>query len=68
MMRRTAVDMENSEQLVNGGDAYSQVYYSRGKKLGFGCCLILSYGFFYALGFYAGYMEEGKCDGSGGLF
>ena len=65
MIRRTAVDMENSEQLVNGGDAYSQVYHSRRKKLGFGCCLILSYVFFYFLGFYAGYMEEGKCDGSG---
>ena len=63
-MRSNAVDMENSENLLNGGDPYSQLYYYRGKKLGYLCCLIISYGFFYALGFYTGYMDKDKCDGS----
>ena len=68
MMRRTAVDMENSESLSKWRRCLLTGISFTGKKLGLGCCLILSYGFFYALGFYAGYMEEDKCDGSNGLF
>ena len=71
MLRQTAVDMENTENtthLLNREDGYSVFYNSRRKNLGLGCCLILSYSFFYVLGFYGGYMSEGRCDGSYSLF
>ena len=68
MLRQTAVDMENTEELISKEDGYSLFYESRRKNLGLGCCLILSYSFFYALGFYGGYMKDGKCDGSHSLF
>lgn len=68
MLRQTAVDMENTEDLLSKNDGYSMFYNSRRKNLGLGCCLILSYSFFYVLGFYGGYMGEGKCDGSDSLF
>ena len=64
MLRQTAVDMENTEVMINKDDGYSMFYESRIKNLGLGCCLILSYTFFYVLGFYGGYMSEDKCDGS----
>ena len=67
MLRQTAVDMENTEALINKDDGYSIFYDSRRKNLGLGCCLILSYTFFYVLGFYGGYMSEGRCDGSTNL-
>jgi len=68
MLRQTAVDMENTEDLLSKNDGYSIFYESRRKNLGLGCCLILSYSFFYVLGFYGGYMSEGKCNGSDSLF
>ena len=67
MLRQTAVDMENTEALISKDDGYSMFYESRKKNLGLGCCLILSYTFFYVLGFYGGYMSEEKCDGSTNL-
>jgi len=63
MLRQTAVDMENTEDLISKDDGYSMFYDSRRKNLGLGCCLILSYTFFYVLGFYGGYMSEERCDG-----
>ena len=68
MLRQTAVDMENTEELLSKDDGYSTFDESRRKNFGLGCCLILSYSFFYVLGFYGGYMSEGKCDGSYSLF
>jgi hypothetical protein len=68
MLRQTAVDMENTEELISKDDGYSLFYASRRKNLGLGCCLILSYSFFYVLGFYGGYMSDGMCDGSNNLF
>jgi len=67
MLRQTAVDMENTEAMISKDDGYSMFYDSRRKNLGLGCCLILSYTFFYVLGFYGGYMSEGRCDGSNNL-
>ena len=48
MLRQTAVDMENTEALINKDDGYSMFYHSRRKNLGLGCCLILI--LFYVLG------------------
>ena len=68
MLRKTAVDMENTEDLMSKDDGYSLFYESRRKNLGFSCCLIISYSFFYVLGFYGGYIADEKCDGSHSLF
>ena len=67
MLRQTAVDMENTEAFISKDDGYSLFYKSRKKNLGLGCGLILSYTFFYVLGFYGGYVSEGGCDGSTNL-
>ena len=62
-MRQSAVDMENTENLLEGEDAYTVVYKSRKKHLTMICFLCISYGMFFSLGFYAGYMND-LCDGS----
>jgi len=61
MIRQSAVDMENSENLL-GEDPNVSVYNARAKYIGITCCLILSYGMFFSLGFYEGSVIS--CDGS----
>ncbi len=68
MMRHTAVDMENTENLLlDKGDGYSLSYNSRKKCIGTFCLLFLSHGLTYGLGFYNGY-KVSNCDGSESLF
>ena len=61
MMRHTAVDMENSENLL--GPSEDSLFYSRKKCVVTACLLILSYGLSYGLGVYTGY-KANDCDGS----
>ena len=64
MLRQTAVDMENSENLLDG----ETIVYNHGKKyLVGGCCLVISYGISFALGFFSGY-NSNICDGSWSFF
>ena len=65
MMRHTAVDMENSENLL--GPSEDSFFYSRKKCVVTACLLILSYGLSYGLGVYTGY-KANDCDGSGLTF
>ena len=62
-MRQSAVDMENTQNLLEGEDAHTIIYKSRKKYLTMICFLGISYAMFFSLGFYAGYMNE-VCDGS----
>lgn len=64
MLRQTAVDMENSQNLLDGE---TFVYNHRGKYLVGGCCLIISYGIFFTLGFFSG-LNSNVCDGSWSFF
>ena len=64
MLRQTAVDMENSQNLLDGETI---VYNSRCNSLFKGCCLVLSYTFLVGLGFYIGF-NANSCDGSNGIF
>ena len=61
-MRQTAVDMENTENLM-GNDGYSGAYNARRKHLVITCCLLMSYGVVFLLGFYLAYSMD-VCDGS----
>jgi hypothetical protein len=65
MLRQSAVDMENSQNLLGEG-VDGSVYQARAKYLGITCCLILSYGMFFSLGFYEGYLAsyDGSLDGT----
>ncbi len=67
MMRHTAVDMENSENLLDKDDGHPLFYNSRKKCVMTACLLILSYGLSYGLGVYTGY-KANNCDGSGLTF
>ena len=60
MIRQSAVDSKN---LLEGEEAHTVIYKSRKKYLTMVCFLGISYGIFFSLGFYAGYMNE-VCDGS----
>lgn len=64
MLRQTAVDMENSQNLLDGETI---VYNSMSKDLCKGFCILLSYSFLVGLGFYIG-INANSCDGSNGLF
>ena len=67
MLRQTAVDMENSEQLLKSGDAETLIYKHRGRCMMKTCCLFISYLMFFGLGGYIGYYAN-NCDGSGLFF
>lgn len=66
MMRQTAVDMENSENLIKINDGYSEVYFTKTRKCK--CpffILIISHLLLYGFGFYSGYLySENSLDGS----
>lgn len=61
MMRHTAVDMEQNNQLL---DPESYVYNIRQKYMCRACLLIIYTGIFTSLGFYAGYTTN-MCDEDG---
>ena len=65
-MRRSAIDMENSENLLEGGTE-KIVYNSRKKYMIGTCCLVLSYCMVFGLGFFVGYNSDLE-DGSSGFF
>ena len=60
LTRHSAIDMENSENLLGDGPD-SSVYNSRAKYVFVTCCLVSSYAVIFSLGFYGGYTS---CDGS----
>ena len=61
MIRQTAIDMENSRNLLS---EYTEthVYQGQQKYLVITCCMVLSYSAFFTLGFFSGY--NNGCDGS----
>ena len=61
MIRQSAIDMKNSQNLLIDEPDVS-VYNAREKYMGITCCLFISYGMFFSLGFYEGYITS--CDGS----
>ena len=69
MLRQTAVDMENSENLLDGETIVynSRCNNNRCNDLFKGCCLILSYSFLVGLGFFIG-INANSCDGSSSFF
>jgi hypothetical protein len=65
-MKQSAIDMENSENLLEGGTE-NIVYNSRQKYMIGTCCLFISYGMVFGLGFFVGYNADLE-DGSSGFF
>jgi|MDTE01.1.fsa_nt_gb hypothetical protein len=59
MMRQTAVDMENSEYLLDANNTLT-----RKCKPYYLCCLLISHAIVYGLGFYSGYLYSENRDGS----
>ena len=66
MMKQSAIDMENSENLLEEGTE-NIVYNSRQKYMIGTCCLFISYGMVFGLGFFVGYNADLE-DGSSGFF